>query len=76
MAFDRSSTAEEVLKGIDLSGKTVIVTGASTGIGAETAWALAKQGAAVTLVARSKEKLEAVANRIENEPAARARQAS
>ncbi|PZX13746.1 ribitol 2-dehydrogenase [Palleronia aestuarii] len=42
----------------ELTGKTVLVTGASTGIGLETARLLAKAGARVGLAARSTEKLE------------------
>ena len=50
--FGFHSTAAEVADGIDLSGKRAIVTGASSGIGAETARALAGTGAAVTLAVR------------------------
>jgi NAD(P)-dependent dehydrogenase (short-subunit alcohol dehydrogenase family) len=50
--FDEQSTAEEVLAGVDLSGRRAIVTGGSSGIGTETARVLALQGAAVTLTAR------------------------
>jgi hypothetical protein len=39
--FSRHSTADEVIAGIDLTNRSVIVTGASSGIGAETARALA-----------------------------------
>jgi NAD(P)-dependent dehydrogenase (short-subunit alcohol dehydrogenase family) len=46
------STAAEVIAGIDLSGKRAIVTGASSGIGVETARALASAGAEVTLAVR------------------------
>ena len=46
------------------AGKVVIVTGASSGIGAETARQFAAEGARVVLVARRKEKLEAVARAI------------
>lgn len=66
MKFDRNSTTTDVLNGIDLSGKTVLVTGASTGLGAETARALAACGADVTLVARSEAKLSNVANEIQS----------
>src|ERR1700686_1621446 len=50
--FDEHSTAEEVLADVDLSGRRAIVTGASSGIGTETARVLALRGAAVTLTAR------------------------
>jgi pyruvate/2-oxoglutarate dehydrogenase complex dihydrolipoamide dehydrogenase (E3) component len=46
------STAAEVLEGLDLSAKRMIVTGASSGIGVETARALAGAGAEVTLAVR------------------------
>jgi NAD(P)-dependent dehydrogenase (short-subunit alcohol dehydrogenase family) len=62
--FDRSSTADQVLEGIDLTGKVAIVTGASGGLGAETARALASRGAAVTLTARDTAKAEQVAAKI------------
>jgi NAD(P)-dependent dehydrogenase (short-subunit alcohol dehydrogenase family) len=51
--FGFHSTAAEVIEGIDLSGRHVIVTGASSGIGVETARALASAGAAVTLAVRN-----------------------
>jgi NAD(P)-dependent dehydrogenase (short-subunit alcohol dehydrogenase family) len=50
--FGERSTAEEVAAGIDLAGKRAIVTGASSGIGTETARVLADRGAAVTLAVR------------------------
>jgi NAD(P)-dependent dehydrogenase (short-subunit alcohol dehydrogenase family) len=53
--FDRNSTAQDVLEDVDLSGKRVIVTGASSGIGVETARALAHAGADVTLAVRDVE---------------------
>lgn len=67
MVFDRTSTTTDVLEGIDLTGKTVLVTGGSTGLGAETGRALAACGADVTLVARSEEKLSNSAKTIEVE---------
>jgi NAD(P)-dependent dehydrogenase (short-subunit alcohol dehydrogenase family) len=51
--FGRHSTAAEVVKDIDLSGKRAIVTGAASGIGVETARALAQAGAEVTLAVRN-----------------------
>jgi len=50
--FGFASTAAEVIDGIDLSGKRAIVTGGSSGIGIETARALAGAGAEVTLAVR------------------------
>lgn len=51
--FGRHSTAAEVAEGIDLWGKRAIVTGAASGIGIETARALASTGAEVTLAVRN-----------------------
>ena len=45
--FGAQSTTDEVLDGIDLSGKRILVTGASAGLGVETARALAAHGAQV-----------------------------
>ena len=50
--FGPASTAAEVIAGVDLTGKRAIVTGASSGIGQETARALAGAGAEVTLAVR------------------------
>jgi NAD(P)-dependent dehydrogenase (short-subunit alcohol dehydrogenase family) len=50
--FGFGSTAADVIDGVDLTGKTAIVTGASSGIGVETARALAAAGASVTLAVR------------------------
>ena len=51
--FGARTTADEVLAGRDLTGKTIIVTGANTGIGYETARALAKSGARTIFACRS-----------------------
>jgi NAD(P)-dependent dehydrogenase (short-subunit alcohol dehydrogenase family) len=50
--FGASSTAEDVLDGIDLSGKLAIVTGGYSGIGTETTRALVNHGARVVVPAR------------------------
>jgi NAD(P)-dependent dehydrogenase (short-subunit alcohol dehydrogenase family) len=59
--FSRTSTAAEVIDGVDLSGKTAIVTGAGSGLGIETARALASAGAAVTLAVRRPQAAEEIA---------------
>jgi NAD(P)-dependent dehydrogenase (short-subunit alcohol dehydrogenase family) len=50
--FTRENTAADVVEGIDLTGRRIIVTGASSGIGVETVRALAAAGAEVTLAVR------------------------
>jgi NAD(P)-dependent dehydrogenase (short-subunit alcohol dehydrogenase family) len=54
--FGEQSTTDEVLAGIDLSGKRVLVTGVSAGLGVETARSLAAHGAQVVGAARDLEK--------------------
>ena len=54
--FHAKSTGEEVLEGINLSGKTAIVTGGYSGIGLETVRGLANKGATVIVPVRSPEK--------------------
>jgi dehydrogenase/reductase SDR family member 12 len=51
----------------DLFGKTALITGASTGIGFETALSLARKGASVILVSKSKERLELAKEKILHE---------
>jgi NAD(P)-dependent dehydrogenase (short-subunit alcohol dehydrogenase family) len=53
--FDARSTAAEVVAGVDLTGRRAVVTGGSSGIGVETARALASAGAEVTLAVRDPE---------------------
>jgi NAD(P)-dependent dehydrogenase (short-subunit alcohol dehydrogenase family) len=50
--FDASSTASDVVAGVDLTNRRAIVTGGASGIGIETARALAEAGAHVTLAVR------------------------
>ena len=51
--FGFRSTADEVISGIDLSGRRIVVTGGASGIGAETVRVLAGAGAEVTLAVRN-----------------------
>ena len=50
--FSSASTAAEVVAGLDLGGRRAVITGGASGIGAETARALAGAGASVTLAVR------------------------
>ncbi|WP_345951567.1 SDR family NAD(P)-dependent oxidoreductase [Mucilaginibacter sp. PAMB04274] len=54
--FNGTTTASEVINGIDLNGKIAIVTGGNTGIGLETTRVLAEAGATVIVPARDTEK--------------------
>ncbi len=62
--FNAQSTALEVVEGHDLSGKVALVTGAASGIGIETARALAQAGAETILAVRDTAKGEAVAQEL------------
>jgi NAD(P)-dependent dehydrogenase (short-subunit alcohol dehydrogenase family) len=62
--FGADSTTDDVLDGIDLSGRRIIVTGASTGLGEEAARAFAAVGASVTLAVRDPGRGAAAADRI------------
>jgi NAD(P)-dependent dehydrogenase (short-subunit alcohol dehydrogenase family) len=66
-AFGASATAAEVIDGVDLRGRRAVVTGASSGIGVETARALATAGADVTLAVRDTDAGARVAARLEKE---------
>src|ERR1700743_3236902 len=57
--FGEKSTTDEVLAGVDLTGKRVLVTGVSAGLGVETARVLAAHGAHVTGAARDLDKARA-----------------
>ena len=65
-----SSTTDDVLSGIDLHGKRILVTGVSAGIGVETARALAAHGAHVVGAARDLVKAEAATAQVRKDAAA------
>jgi NAD(P)-dependent dehydrogenase (short-subunit alcohol dehydrogenase family) len=62
--YGSRTTAAEIVADVDLHGRRAVVTGASSGIGAETARALASAGADVTLAVRNVEAGKKVADRI------------
>jgi len=64
-SFSSSSTTDDVLEGIDLSGRRVLITGAATGLGRESARAMAAHGAAVTLLVRDEARATDAAREIE-----------
>lgn len=63
-AFGPDTTAEEAAGDVDLSGKTIVITGGSAGLGVETARVLALRGARIVSVVRDRAKGEAAATRI------------
>jgi NAD(P)-dependent dehydrogenase (short-subunit alcohol dehydrogenase family) len=63
--FGAKSTAEEVTSGIDLTGRTALITGGNSGLGFETARVLAMRGATVIIAARSKDKAAEACGRIQ-----------
>jgi NAD(P)-dependent dehydrogenase (short-subunit alcohol dehydrogenase family) len=68
--FGATSTTDDVLSGIDLHGKRVLVTGVSAGIGVETARALAARGAQVIGAARDLAKAKSATSEVEQDAAA------
>ena len=64
MGFGFDSTTDDVLAGVDLRGRIAIVTGASAGLGTETARALAAAGATVTMTGRDPDKLARAAEKV------------
>ena len=55
-SFGRRSTAEEVTAGLDLSGKTILITGCNSGLGFESMRVLAKRGAHIIGLSRTRQK--------------------
>ncbi len=68
--FGYGSTAEEVTEGIDLSGRTMLLTGCNSGIGIETLRVLTKRGVHVIAAARTIEKAQAAVNQVGGESTA------
>jgi NAD(P)-dependent dehydrogenase (short-subunit alcohol dehydrogenase family) len=69
--FGSTSTTEDVLDGIDLQGKRILVTGVSAGLGVETARSLAAHGAQVFGAARDLKKAEVATALVRDESAAK-----
>ncbi len=63
-SFGTTTTTDEVLEGIDLSGKLVVITGGASGLGQETARAMAASGAEIVIPVRDMAKGEAAAGEI------------
>lgn len=66
-AFSKDTTTDEVLHGIDLTGKTVVITGGTSGLGQESARSMAAKGASVVITGRNMEKAQAVAEKIDGD---------
>ena len=60
----QETTTDEIISGVDLSGKTAVVTGGSAGLGVETARVLAGAGARVVMAARDPAKLQAAVDQL------------
>lgn len=68
--FGATSTTDEVLSGIDLRGKRILITGVSAGLGVETARSLAAHGAHVVGAARDRDKAERATGEVRKDAAA------
>ncbi len=68
--FGATSTTEEVLSGVNLHGKRILVTGVSAGLGVETARSLAAHGAQVVGAARNLTKAKAATGQVRKDAAA------
>src|SRR6266403_2771073 len=67
--FGAQSTTDEVLEGVNLKGKRILVTGASAGLGVETARSLAAHGAQVVGAARDLNKAKASTEQVRKDAA-------
>jgi NAD(P)-dependent dehydrogenase (short-subunit alcohol dehydrogenase family) len=68
--FGATSTTEDVLAGIDLQGKRILVTGVSAGLGVETARSLAAHGAQIVGAARDLDKAKTATAQVRKDAAA------
>jgi NAD(P)-dependent dehydrogenase (short-subunit alcohol dehydrogenase family) len=68
--FGATSTTDDVLSGVNLHGKRILVTGVSAGLGVETARSLAAHGAQVVGLARDLSKAEAATAQVRKDAAA------
>src|SRR4051794_8901914 len=64
MSLGAETTTSDILEGVDLAGKTAVVTGGSAGVGAETARNLGSVGARVVLAVRDADRGEAAMDTI------------
>lgn len=67
MSLSAKSTAEEVTQGVNLTGKTVVITGVNSGLGFETMRVLALRGAKIIALARTVEKAQQACSKIEGD---------
>jgi NAD(P)-dependent dehydrogenase (short-subunit alcohol dehydrogenase family) len=70
ISFGATSTTDDVLSGVNLKGKRILVTGASAGLGVETVRSLAAHGAQVVGAARDLNKAKAATEQVRNDAAA------
>lgn len=64
--FGPQTTAEEIVSGLDLSGKVMVVTGGHSGIGLETTRVLSNAGASVVVGARDVERAQGALSKLKN----------
>ncbi len=69
-SFGATSTTDDVLSGVNLKGKRILITGVSAGLGVETARSLAAHGAQVVGAARDLNKAKAATEQVQRDAAA------
>src|SRR5271155_618403 len=69
-SFGATSTTDDVLSGVNLKGKRILITGVSAGLGVETARSLAAHSADVVGAARDLKKAEAATTKVQRDAAA------